>query len=200
MSFKSTADMDACALDKLFSRNVPHILEKIFFSLDYESYKKCYEVSHTWNEILTSEQYLRIGKSVFQEEISEDETKLSIAIEKGDAAKVKRILSTRMLDINKKCQSGWAPLYAAVVFGHKEIVQLLLERGAEVNAKSRIGWTPLHCAAGKGYSDFVKILLDKGAIPNTKDNYERTPLFIAECNGQVAIANILKNYMSKKSK
>ena len=191
--------MDACALDKLFSRNVPHILEKIFFSLDYESYKKCYEVSHTWNEILTSEQYLRIGKSVFQEEISEDETKLSIAIEKGDAAKVKKIISTRMLDINKKW-FGWSHLYAAAYFGHKEVVQLLLESGAEVNVTSRSGWTPLHCAAGKGYRDCVKILLEKGAMPNTKNNWGQTPQIVAERHGHVATANILENYMSKKSK
>ena len=194
--------MDACALEKLFSRNVPHILEMIFFSLDYESYKKCCEVSHTWNEILTSKQYVRIGKSVFRDEILEDETQLWIASKKGDAAKVKRIISTRMLDINKKSlSSGWSPLYAAAVFGHKEVVQLLLESGAEVNVTSRSGWTPLHCAAGKGYRDCVKILLEKGAMPNmpnTKDYYGQTPLNIAEMNGQVAIANILKNYISKR--
>ena len=34
--------------DKLFVMNVPHILEKIFLSLDYESFKKCHDVSNTW--------------------------------------------------------------------------------------------------------------------------------------------------------
>ena len=29
----------ACAFDKLFARSVPHILEEIFLSLDYESLK-----------------------------------------------------------------------------------------------------------------------------------------------------------------
>ena len=65
--------MGSCAFDKLFSMNVPHILEKIFFSLDYESYKKCLEVSYAWNELLKSEQYLKIGKCEFQDELSEDE-------------------------------------------------------------------------------------------------------------------------------
>ena len=31
--------------DKLLTRNVPHILEKIFLSLDYNTFKKCQEVS-----------------------------------------------------------------------------------------------------------------------------------------------------------
>ena len=61
--------MDTCAFDKLFAKSVPHILEKIFFSLDYESYKECLEVSDTWNKLLLSEPYLKIGKSVFRDEI-----------------------------------------------------------------------------------------------------------------------------------
>ena len=47
-------DMDSCAFDKLFTNSVPHILEKVFFSLDYNSFKSCLEVSRTWNEQLTS--------------------------------------------------------------------------------------------------------------------------------------------------
>ena len=40
-------DKDAtCAFDTLFAINIPHIFEKIFFSLDYKSYKKCFEVSN----------------------------------------------------------------------------------------------------------------------------------------------------------
>ena len=42
----------------LFTRSVPHILEKIFFSLDYESFMRCSEVNKTWNDLLTSEPYL----------------------------------------------------------------------------------------------------------------------------------------------
>ena len=51
----------------LFPRNVPHIIEKIFFYLDYESYKKCHEVNSTWFELLTSDSYQKKAKAVFRE-------------------------------------------------------------------------------------------------------------------------------------
>ena len=36
----SNDTMGVCAFDTLLTRNVPHILEKIFFSLDYKSFQK----------------------------------------------------------------------------------------------------------------------------------------------------------------
>ena len=63
---------DELNLNALFSKNVPHILEKIFFSLDYESYKICLEVNSEWKELLTSERYITKGKTVFKEEIMKD--------------------------------------------------------------------------------------------------------------------------------
>ena len=41
----------------LFRRNVPHILEKIFFSLNYDSFKTCSEVCRAWNELMRSDSY-----------------------------------------------------------------------------------------------------------------------------------------------
>ena len=58
-----------CAFDRLFKRNVPHILEKIFLSLDYESFKKCLCVSVDMRKALTSALFQTKGKSVFHEEI-----------------------------------------------------------------------------------------------------------------------------------
>ena len=58
-----------CGFDKLFERNVPHILEKIFFSLDYTSFKQCMEVSSAWYELLKSDSYKRLGKVAFHDDI-----------------------------------------------------------------------------------------------------------------------------------
>ena len=46
---------DSCYFNNLFRRNLIHILETIFLSLDYESLKRCYEVCGTWNEFLSSQ-------------------------------------------------------------------------------------------------------------------------------------------------
>ena len=53
------------AFDTLLTRNVPHILEKIFLSLDYKSFITCRRVSKTWNELLTSESFQKKEKSVY---------------------------------------------------------------------------------------------------------------------------------------
>ena len=110
--------MDSCAFEKLFSMSVPHILEKIFFYLDYESYKECLEVSYAWNELLISKSYQKKGKSVFQDELMRDEGKLwiiflekdiphggdpltrKIPISTGNLSEVRKILSSGMLDVN----------------------------------------------------------------------------------------------------
>ena len=82
-----------CAFDALFTRNVPHILEMIFFFLDYESYKNCVEVNKVLHDLLTSELYQRKGKSVFHKEILKDKEKLKSALKEGNAHELRTLLS-----------------------------------------------------------------------------------------------------------
>ena len=68
-----------CAFDVLFTKSVPHcphILENIFLSLDYKSYKTCFEVNNTWYKLLASESFQRKAKSVFCDGILQDNEKL----------------------------------------------------------------------------------------------------------------------------
>ena len=44
-------------MEKLFRKNVPHILERIFFSLDYDSFMECSKVCKEWNKLLSSDRY-----------------------------------------------------------------------------------------------------------------------------------------------
>lgn len=55
--------------DTLFEKSVPHIVERIFFSLDYESFKTCHDVSKVWRALLTSHSIQRKAKTVFRKEI-----------------------------------------------------------------------------------------------------------------------------------
>ena len=89
--------MDPCAFDKLFTKSVPHIFEKIFFSLDYISFKNCKEVNNSWNELLTSESFKGIGKAIFHKFIGAD---LIVACLVGNINEVKRIISSGMADVN----------------------------------------------------------------------------------------------------
>ena len=89
----------------LFSRNVPHILEKIYFSLDYKSYLACLKVSKTWNQLLTSECYQKkFNKLMIEKE--DNDKKLHKMLEEGNIEEVKRLLSSGgWIDVNSTC--GW---------------------------------------------------------------------------------------------
>ena len=63
----------SCSFDILFAKNVPHILEKIFLSLDYESFKNCVKVNDAWKNLLTSEAFKRKWMIVYQEAMLTEE-------------------------------------------------------------------------------------------------------------------------------
>ena len=201
--------MDSCAFDKLFEKSVPHILEKIFLSLDYESYKTCLKVSRIWTELLMSESYLSIGKSVFHDDISKDQERLFNATKKGDVTEVRRLLSrSRMLlDVNNTSEP-WSefykvtPLHVAARRGHKVVVKLLLDGGGDPNRADWDGFTPLHNAANGGHNEVVKLLLERGADGNkqTKFGRTRTPLHWAAKHGYKEIVQTLLDKGAKPNK
>ena len=160
--------MSSCAFDTLFSKNVPHLLEKIFFFLDYESYKTCLEVSNVWSDLLTSESFKMKGKSVFHTEILKDVVQLYLVAGKGDKAKAQKLLSTGMMDVNIVASSpdeSWTSLIMAASKGQKDIVQLLFDNGADLNKADRGGYTPLQHAAHYEKMDTARLLIDLGAEP-----------------------------------
>ncbi|EDO45485.1 predicted protein, partial [Nematostella vectensis] len=61
---------------------------------------------------------------------------------------------------------GFTPLHIAVVYGHWEIVKLLLDEGADVEAQTKNGYQPLHLAAQYGHKIIIEILLQRGAPPD----------------------------------
>ena len=171
--------------DMLFEKYVPHIPEKIFFSLDYVSFKTCLKVSSAWKELLASESYQTKGRSVFQKEILDDEEKLCEAAKNGDVDNVQRLISSNLINVN--CLSRMTvpylstPLWEAAKRGHKEVVLLLLNKGANPNTPAN-GYTPLGIATIWGYTEVVQLLLNRGAEPNRASNFGETPLLSAMKN------------------
>ena len=185
-----------CDIDILFKNYVPHILENIFLSLDYESYKNCIGVNYTWKNLLTSESYQRKGKSVFHEELLDDEGELWKAAREGNAERIRRLLSSGLLNVN--CDVGSNPrttplleavrIYRPVSF---HIVKLLLEGGADPNkAGAGADITPLCMAAFHGMTNVVKLLLDRGADQNKR---RLTPLHYAVMLGHKNVVTMLLN-------
>ena len=179
----------------LFNINVPHVLQKIFLSLDYESYKTCLEVSKDWHELLTSEPYRRKAKDLFKNEITEDEQELRYATTDGNIENIKRLLSSGMLEMNYLGIFGDTPLHIAAYSGHIHVVKLLLDRGAQHDSQTLTGHTPLHMAAHEGHLEIVQLLLDVGANPNARTPSGQTPLDLASAKDHEDVANLLLRYV-----
>ena len=183
---------DPCNFDTLFSKNVPHILENIFFSVGYASYKICLEVNSEWKELLTSERYITKGKTVFKEEIMKDEEKLSKAARADNTDEARMILATGMVDINCRFgHFGSTPLLEAAMQGQKDVAQLLIESGAELSKADIRGRTPLHWAAINSQKEVAQLLIESGADLNVADEGGRTPLHRAAMNGHTEVAKLL---------
>lgn len=185
MSSKVT--LDICAFEKLLKRNVPHILETIFFFLDLESFVNCRKVNKEWNRLLTSETYKVKCRTVFQREMC---MKVSAAIRVNSLATVKRLLDTKMVDVNftGKVSNTWQdylapPLFEAIYSHEIDMVTCLLENGADPNTAFSNGHTALMSAVsihGAEVHKIVRALLNKGADPNKVDiGYGRSALHIA---------------------
>ena len=158
-----------CAFDTLMSKNIPDILERIFLSLDYKSFKECMEVNKSWRGLLTSECILVKAKSMFHIEIMNDQNELLQATKLGKVEIVKSILSSVMVDVN--CRELYVyggfndptPLCEASAYGHTEVARLLLQNGADPEKTDTSGLTPLYWASIGGHKGVTELLLDAGA-------------------------------------
>ena len=71
---------------------------------------------------------------------------------------------------------GASSIHIAAIFGHTEIVELLLDGGADPNQADKEGSTPIHAAAFFTHEKILLSLLETGADPNQADNEGRTAL------------------------
>ena len=122
--------------------------------------------------------------------------------------------------INKKDEpSGRNAFFSAVMSGHENIVRKFLAKGAEI---SRYGTTAIHLAADYGHQGVVRVLLDFAinhadgnedvetcyinigkktsetyaqALLRSFDHMDHIPLHKAARNGDVAMVNLLLEYL-----
>ena len=184
---------DLCGFNVILDKCVPHLLEKIFFNLDYESFKTCMEVNRLWCNLLKSESYLKRARDIFQKEISHDGLKLHSASRDGRMDDVRRLLSTGMLEADcspAPCDYR-TPLHEAALHGHGEIVKHLIQMGADPNKFSKWRELPMTMAADEGHENVVRIFLDQGMDPNKEDGYRSTALQRAAAEGHTNVVRML---------
>jgi ankyrin repeat protein len=67
---------------------------------------------------------------------------------------------------NIKTPGGNTPLHLAAMFGHKQVIEFLLQNNIDVNACDDANWMPIHCAITHrkpNRSDIVELLIKHGA-------------------------------------
>ena len=179
------------------TRSVPHILEKIFFSLDYKSFKTCMTVNKTWRKLLSTKPYLRRLEELLIEK-QETEKMLYDASKDGNVEAVKGLIKHYMVDVNVVMKwSLWdhsTPLIEAVSGGHEEVVKILLDAGALADKANKLGFYLLHMAALKGHKEIVELLLRAGERVDKADHDGYTPLRMAVRQGHLDVVQILLNH------
>ena len=117
--------------------------------------------------------------------------KLHKAAEKGNLAKVERLIA-KGADVNAKdTKFGATPLHWVAKKGHTAVAELLIAKGADVNAKLETGHTPLYSAAFHGYTAIAELLIANGADVNAKLKTGYTPLHPAATLGYKAVVELL---------
>lgn len=89
------------------------------------------------------------------------------------------MVSSNMIKVDIEDHVGRTPLSWAVAYGHKELVNMLLQRGTNPDSMNQFGFTPLFYAAVSGKVGIMQSLIKGGAQVNTVDQNGRTPLFRA---------------------
>ena len=112
---------------------------------------------------------------------------------RGEEQKVKEILSKDVTLVNAVDENGVSALRFAAQFGHKEIVDYLLnEVKADPRLRAKDGMDALVAAVEEGHVDIVKMLLKNGAKARTR------ALVMARSKNNVEMERILLDAGAKE--
>ena len=124
-----------------------------------------------------------------------DNTLLHQAAEFGRLRVVKRLIDNGAL-VDEPGFAGHTPLWSALLGGHLDVAQEILDRGAVIGSRSHNGGSILHyvCEYRTDPVQNYKLaqwLVERGAGVNEKDNLGDTPLHKSAWKGHLDAARIL---------
>lgn len=127
-------------------------------------------------------------------------TPLYLAVSQGNLAAVRALLFVGKADVEIPDRAnGYNPLFVAMVKGHHEVMETLLEAGASPGTSGEKGETPLLGAIRMNTPGAVAALLRAGALPGHCWNEKlQTPLHWAANYGRVEAAKQLIPLLSSR--
>jgi hypothetical protein len=120
------------------------------------------------------------------------DTLLLEAVEDGDEATVRNLVSKERASLTTTNPDGNTPLHVATIHGNRKIAQFLLEDGADIEAYAKNGDTPLYCAVASDNLDMIELLLLHGArIDSANGENSKTALFKAVWDRNLPLIRVL---------
>jgi len=123
------------------------------------------------------------------------------AVNKEDAAEVRKLLNEAGANVDVRDKFGYTSLHKACIRGNKELASILLDKGADINAvchegDSMPGSTPLFLATMfSPFIDLVEALLSRGAKMDALTSDGGTILHAAVSGGKM---NAVKLFVEQK--
>ncbi|XP_065346711.1 uncharacterized protein LOC135943972 [Cloeon dipterum] len=125
----------------------------------------------------------------FSEKKSDSSLLLACKQKKWD--KVKTMLNTKILSMNRQDKDGRTALHYAAGEGNLGIVQKMLNQKADVSLKDHNGWTALHYAILSRHQELVQKLLESGAKIDSKTTRGETALHLTAYKGYTELSRKL---------
>mgnify|MGYP001420574683 FL=1 len=119
------------------------------------------------------------------------QTVLLEAVEQGDSAKVREILSDKRARTNIADDQGQSPLLRATWLNHIDIARQLIRAGADVNQADAIHDSPYLLAGAQGRLEILRMTLENGADLRSVNRYGGTALIPAAEHGYVEVVRLL---------
>lgn len=109
--------------------------------------------------------------------------------------KIKRAMEEgTTTQLNTQYENGITPLIWASMYGHLDLVKILIAKGVSLNLRSKYGgYTVLMVTSIKGHLRIVKFLISKGADLNIKNEHGKTAS--GEASGRCNLST-LSNYLA----
>mmetsp|Transcript_50177 Transcript_50177/g.92690 ORF Transcript_50177/g.92690 Transcript_50177/m.92690 type:complete len:244 (-) Transcript_50177:98-829(-) len=102
----------------------------------------------------------------------------------GDIRGAQRVIKADPGAVNEPGFDGTTPLCAAALWGHMDVLRLLLDSKASPGARNESGpgWTALHAAALQEHGKACMLLLERNANPAAKDSVGISACDYASCS------------------